>query len=238
LLTGLDLGRALEQLVGDSVDGLLDTGLQGDRVGTGHHVAQALADQRLSEHGGSGGAVTSDVIGLLGDLLDELGTNLLVGLLEFDLLGDGHAIVGDRRGAPALLQDDVASLRAEGYLHGVGEGVEPALHSATGLLVEGNNLSHWRLDPPVLALARPARRPRRMAVIRGRSRHAPVQRLVSLTTIVTLSARVLTTLLALSPRECKKRFSARRAFRSQGKISRRGALPHAPGASDGSGRSN
>src|SRR5699024_10866641 len=126
----------------------------------------------------------------------------------------------------------------EGYLHGVGEGVEPALHSATGLLVEGNNLSHWRLDPPVLALARPARRPRRMAVIRGRSRHAPVQRLVSLTTIVTLSARVLTTLLALSPRECKKRFSARRAFRSQGKISRRGALPHAPGASDGSGRSN
>src|SRR5699024_417459 len=98
--------------------------------------------------------------------------------------------------------------------------VEPALHPATGLLVEGNNLSHWRLDPPVLALARPARRPRRMAMIRGRSRHAPVQRLVSLTTIVTLSARVLTTLLALSPRECKKRFSARRAFRSQGKFSR------------------
>src|SRR5699024_1461721 len=107
--------------------------------------------------------------------------------------------------------------------------VEPALHPATGLLVEGNNLSHWRLDPPVLALARPARRPRRMAMIRGRSRHAPVQRLVSLTTIVTLSARVLTTLLALSPRECKKRFSARRAFRSQGKFSRGAALRHAPG---------
>src|SRR5699024_3618934 len=142
--------------------------------------------------------------------------------------GDGHTIVGDRRGAPALLQDDVAPLRAEGNLHGVGEGVEPALHSAAGLLVEGNNLSHWRLDPPVLALARPARRPRRMAMVRGRSRHALVQRLVSLTTIVTLSARVLTTLLALSPRECKKRFSARHAFRSQGmSSSREGRLWHA-----------
>src|SRR5699024_76523 len=87
----------------------------------------------------------------LRDLLDELGTNLLVRLLQLDLLGDGHAIVGDRGGAPLLLQDNVASPRAEGDLHGVSEGVEPTLHPATGLLVEGNDLGHWRFDPPVLA---------------------------------------------------------------------------------------
>jgi hypothetical protein len=65
------------------------------------------------QHGGGGGAVTGDVVGLLGDLLDQLGADVLVGVLELDLLGDGHAVVGDRGGAPLLLEHDVAALRAE-----------------------------------------------------------------------------------------------------------------------------
>src|SRR5699024_10896170 len=44
--------------------------------------------------------------------------------------------------APLLLQDDVASCRAEGDLHGVGELVQPALHTATSFLVESNHLCH------------------------------------------------------------------------------------------------
>jgi hypothetical protein len=63
--------------------------LRRHRVGAGGDVAQALADQRLGQHGGGGGAVTGDVVGLLGDLLDELGADLLVRVLELDLLGDG-----------------------------------------------------------------------------------------------------------------------------------------------------
>ena len=111
----------LEQLGADGLDGLLDAALERHRVGAGGDVAQALADQRLGEHGGGGGAVTGDVVGLLGDLLDELGADLLVRVLELDLLGDGDAVVGDRGGAPLLLQHDVAALRAEGDLDGVGE---------------------------------------------------------------------------------------------------------------------
>ena len=116
--------------------------LRRHRVGAGGHVAQALADERLGEHGRGGGAVTGDVVGLLGDLLDELGADLLVRVLELDLLGDGDTVVGDRGGAPLLLQDDVAALRAEGDLDGVGEDVHAALEAATGLLVERDDLCH------------------------------------------------------------------------------------------------
>ena len=94
------------------LDGRLDALLERHRVGAGGHVAQALAHHGPGQHGGRGGAVTGDVVGLLGDLLDQLGADALVGILELDLLGDRHAVVGDGGGAPLLVQHDVAALRA------------------------------------------------------------------------------------------------------------------------------
>jgi hypothetical protein len=105
-------------------------------------IGLALADDRLSQHGGGGGAVARDVVGLLGDFLDELRADLLVRVLELDLLGDGDAVVGDGGGAPLLLQHDVAPARAESHLHGVSENVHAPLETATGLFVEGDDLSH------------------------------------------------------------------------------------------------
>ena len=130
------------------LDGGLDALLQGHRVGASGDVAQAMAHHRPGEHGGGGGAVTGDVVGLLGDLLDELGADLLVGILEVDLLGDGHAIVGDRGGAPLLVEHDVAALRAEGDAHGVGQLVHAGFETAAGLFVEGDDLGHRRVGPP------------------------------------------------------------------------------------------
>ena len=119
-----------------------------DRVGAGRDVAQALADQRLGQDGRGGRAVTGDVVRLLGDLLDELRTDLLVRVVELDLLGDGDAVVRDRGGAPLLLEDDVAAARAERHLDGVGQDVQAALEAAAGLLVESNDLCHVFLVPP------------------------------------------------------------------------------------------
>src|SRR4029078_2762593 len=103
------------------------------RVGAGGHVAQALADHRLGQHGRRRRAVTGDVVGLLGDFLDELGPDLLVGVLQLDLLGDAHTIVGDGGRAPLLLEDDVAALGAERDLDRVGELGYPSLAPAAGL---------------------------------------------------------------------------------------------------------
>src|SRR6202165_2060537 len=112
-------------------------------------VAQALANERLGQHGGGGGAVAGDIVGLLGDFLDQLSADLLVGVLQLDLLGDGNAVVGDRGGAPLLFQDDVAALGAQRHLYRVREGVEAPLEAATGLFVVRNYLGHCEVIPPI-----------------------------------------------------------------------------------------
>ena len=172
-LVSMSLAFSDADLLDDGGHGGLDAALEAHRVGAGRDVAQALADERLGEHGGGGGAVAGDVVGLLGDLLDELGADLLVRVLELDLLGDGHAVVGDGGGAPLLVQDDVAALRAERDLDGVGELVHAALESAPGLLVESNDLGHVMRSLSRMGLVvwvqlvgacqRPVRCPRRTA---------------------------------------------------------------------------
>ena len=84
----------------------------------------AFAHDRLGEHGGGGGAVTGVVVGLRGHFAQHLRAHVLELVLELDLLGDGDAVLGDARGAEALVDHDVAALGAEGDLDRVGEGVD------------------------------------------------------------------------------------------------------------------
>ena len=160
LLPGLDVLGEREQLLADRLGRLLDALLQAHRVGAGRNVAQTLADESLGQHGGGGGAVTRDVVGLLGNFLDELGPDLLVRVLELDLLGDGDTVVGDRGGAPLLLQDDVAALRAKRHLDGVGEGVHTPLEATARLFIESNQLGHSpRVLPRRVFVVQPAGMP-------------------------------------------------------------------------------
>ena len=135
---------------------------QGERVGARRDVAQALANQRLGQHGGGGGAVARDVVGLLGDFLDQLSADLLVRVLQLDLLGDGHAIVGDR-GAPHFFsRTTLRPLGPNVTSYRVGEGIQAPLEAATGLFVIRNRLGHCEVIPPdwgwhVLLVGRSAR---------------------------------------------------------------------------------
>src|SRR5436305_4472830 len=142
LLFGLDVLGLLGQLFADPLDRGLDAALEAHRVGTRGHVAQALADQCLGEDGRRRRAVTGDVVGLLRDLLDQLGADPFVGVLELDLLRDGDTIVGHRGGPPLLVQDDVAALRAERHLDRVGELVHAPLERPTRLFIERDDLCH------------------------------------------------------------------------------------------------
>jgi hypothetical protein len=104
----------LRQLFGDgSLHGLVDAALEVHRVHAGGDRLQALAQHGLGQHGGGGGAVTGDVGGLGSDFLDHLRAHVLELVFELDFLGDGHAVLGDGRGAEALVEHDVAALRAE-----------------------------------------------------------------------------------------------------------------------------
>ena len=94
--------------------------------------AEALGDHRLAEDGRGGGAVAGDVVRLGGDFLEQLRAHVLERILELDLLGDGHAVVGDRGRAELLVEDDVAALGAERDLDGVGQSVDAALEDCGG----------------------------------------------------------------------------------------------------------
>ena len=101
---------------------------------------------RLGENGRGRRAVTGDVVGLGGGFLQELRAHVRERVLELDLLGDGHAVVGDGRGAVLLVERDVAALGAERGLDRVRQGVHTLLQRATRCLVEFNHFCHG--SPP------------------------------------------------------------------------------------------
>ena len=111
---------------------LVDAALQVHRVHARGHRLGALAHDRLGQHGRGGGAVAGDVVGLRGDLAHHLRAHVLELVGELDLLGDGHAVLGDARRAEALVEHHVAALRAQRDLHRVGQDVHAAQHALRG----------------------------------------------------------------------------------------------------------
>jgi hypothetical protein len=49
-------------------------------------------------------------------------------VLELDLLGDGHTVLGDARRAVGFVEHDIAALGTERHAHGIGENVDAAQH--------------------------------------------------------------------------------------------------------------
>ena len=129
-----------------AVDGLLDAALDDHRVGPGGHDAEALGDHRLAEDDRGGRAVAGDVVGLGRDFLEELGAHVLERVVELDVASDRDAVVGDRRRAELLVEDDVPALRADRHLDGVGELVDALLETATSGLVEDQLLSQCAMS--------------------------------------------------------------------------------------------
>src|SRR5690606_2564365 len=125
-----DLGRAghvlrtAVQVLDDLGHGEIDAALEVHRVDAGGDRGHAFAHDGLGQHGGGGGAVTGEVVGLRGHFAQHLRAHVLELVLELDLLGDGDAVLGDARRAEALVEHDVAALRAERDLDGVGERVD------------------------------------------------------------------------------------------------------------------
>jgi hypothetical protein len=138
-----DLGDRLAVLAGnrcfpDLLDrgghGLVDAALQVHRVHARGDGLEALVDDGLGQHGRGGGAVTGGVGGLGSDFLDHLRAHVLELVLELDFLGDGDAVLGDGRRAEGLVEDDVAALRAQRGLDGVGQDVHAGQHALAGFV--------------------------------------------------------------------------------------------------------
>src|SRR5215467_8643756 len=135
------LGHLL-QLFRHEIHGAVDTALEAHGVGARRDVLQALTDDGVRKHGGGGGTVTRDVGGLGCDLLYHLSAHVLIVVLELDLLGHRHAILGDGGTAELLVDDHVAALGAHGRLHGGRHDVDPAEQCRTPLVAENHLLWH------------------------------------------------------------------------------------------------
>ncbi len=142
LLAGVDRPGAGLDLLDDHLDGTLDAVLEDHRVGAGGDVAEPFGDERLAQDDRGGRAVAGDVVGLGRDLLEELRAHVLEGVLELDVASDRDPVVGDRRRAELLVEDDVPALRADRHLDRVGEAVDAALEGTPGGVLEDDLLSH------------------------------------------------------------------------------------------------
>ena len=102
-------------------DAAVEAALEVDRAGAGDDVAHAVGEDRVGQDGRGAGAVADHVAGLLRGLAQHLGAEVLLGVLEVELLGDGHAVVADDRRTPAPLDQHGLGLRPERHAHGIGQ---------------------------------------------------------------------------------------------------------------------
>jgi len=144
------LGELL-QLLDGGAHGLVDAPLEVHRVHARGHRLEALLEDALGEHRGRGRAVAGHVRGLGGDLLDHLRAHVLELVLELDLLGHRHAVLGDRGRAEALLQHHVAALGAERHLDRVGQDVDAAEHPLPRVVAELDLFRRHRFIPSMLS---------------------------------------------------------------------------------------
>ncbi len=128
LLGGFHLLRLARDALYDFGHREIDAAPQIHRIQAGGHHLGAFPDDGLRQHRGSGRAVAGDRAGVGRDLAHHLRAHVLELVLKLDLLGDRHAVLGDARRAIALVDHDVAALRAQRHLHGVGENIDAAQH--------------------------------------------------------------------------------------------------------------
>ena len=138
LLRARDRPRPGREVLDDPGHRQLDAALQIHRVGAGGDRLHPLVDDRLGEHGGGGGAVAGMVGGARRDDPHHLRAHVGELVLELDLLGDGHSVLGDPGRAPALVEQDVAALGSERHLDRVGEDIDSAHDPFAGLAREAH----------------------------------------------------------------------------------------------------
>src|SRR3546814_120360 len=138
LAGGRDLLRLLLQLGDHGRDGQLDAALQVHRVHAGGNGLGALTDDGLGQHGGGGGAVAGDVVGLRGNLAHHLRAHVLELVGELDLLGHRDTVLGGARSTAGLVDHHVAALGTQGDLYGIGQNVDAPHHEPAGLRAKLN----------------------------------------------------------------------------------------------------
>ena len=72
--------------------------------------------------------------------LHQLRAHVLKRIVQLDLLGDGHAVVGDQGRAELLIQHHVAALGTQRDLNGVGQLIDAGFQCLAGVVAALDDL--------------------------------------------------------------------------------------------------
>lgn len=111
LFWGCDWFGKLFQLVDDSFYSHHNPTTDFNRVSTFAYGVKSLLGNSSGQYCGSGGAITGLLVRIIGNILNKLGTDVLVLVLKIDGFGYSYAILCDLRAAPGLLNNDGATLK-------------------------------------------------------------------------------------------------------------------------------
>ncbi|KAK1245315.1 hypothetical protein MKX08_004944 [Trichoderma sp. CBMAI-0020] len=168
LLAGGNVAGVLLQKVDDRVNGSLDASAQVHGVAAGGDVLDGLGEDGTSQDGGTGGSVTSSLVGLGSNILDQLGTEVLKLVLESDGPGDSNTVyskqhvsnkifdiyskssleilsiptLGDLGRAEAGLNQDISALGSQSSGNGLGQSVGTGQERGAGLNTKLELLFH------------------------------------------------------------------------------------------------
>ena len=128
--------RLCFEALDDFVDTQLDATTQVHGVHSGGDRFAALFEDGAGEDRGGRSAVSSLIVGLASDLLDEVGADVLVAVAELDILGHSDTILGDLGHAKSPVEDDVAATRAQSHLHSVSKHIAALEHESARISSE------------------------------------------------------------------------------------------------------
>ena len=146
MLDLLELVANLLSLLSDVLNhlsyGLVDTTLQIHRIRTCCYVLQTYTDDSLSQNRCGCRTVTRVVVGLRSNLLHQLCAHVLERASQLNLFCHCHTILRDVRCAKLLLNDHVATLRAQCHLNGIRQLVHALLQEVAGIHIIFNLFCH------------------------------------------------------------------------------------------------
>lgn len=120
-VSAANFGRAgaedLRDVFYSSVNTFLDVGW----IESGLNLLEAFFVDGSSKDSGSGCSISSFVVGLVGDILDQTGTDVDRPIGQLNSLSDSDTILGDFRAAVGLINQNVSSSRTKRNLHGIGQ---------------------------------------------------------------------------------------------------------------------
>ena len=123
----------------------MDATRQSHRVGScGNHL-EPFAEDGFGQHRGCGRAVSCNVVGFAGGLLDKLSAEVFVCVFQIDVFGDCHTVFRDLGRAPAFVQHSIAATRTQRAFDRTGKLRNPGEQRLTGLIVEHHLFGHKKL---------------------------------------------------------------------------------------------